>query len=106
MRIIPVDMAALSTPKFLSSTPKITDRASGTQKVNAANIPVWSVQVMFLNPDNGMAEIEVLNIPSPSAPDFEPLSEVEIHGMTARFWEMGGRSGISISAERVTADVS
>lgn len=98
MRSIPVDQTRLDI-KAIDVAPKHRD---GVQTLNADNVPVWTVQAL-VTPTEGKAELVVVNVPAAQSPSLVPLAPVEFKDLTARSWEMNGRSGVSFSATTVRA---
>lgn len=101
MQSFPIDTAKLPQLTFLASAPKIADRATGLQKTNANDVPVWSVQVLVAATDDRQAELETISVPAKSAPAFDPMTPVSFENLRGFFWQMNGRAGVSMSAESV-----
>lgn len=103
MQSFPIDHAKLPQLSFLAVAPKIADRATGTQKTNALDIPIWSVQVLMAATEDRQAELETISVPSKIAPSFDPMTVLSFENLRGFFWQMNGKSGVSMSAESVDA---
>lgn len=103
MQSFPIDHAKLPQLSFLAVSPKIADRATGTQKTNALDIPVWSVQVLVAATEDRQAELETISVPAKIAPSFDPMTVLSFENLRGFFWQMNGRAGVSMTAESVDA---
>lgn len=78
-----------------------TDR-EGTQRKNRDDVPQWEVEVLHRPAKEGSdAEVIKIKIAAEKAPEVRPMTPVSFPGLQAFFWEMNGRSGISLSADEV-----
>lgn len=103
MQTIPVDAARLGGFLALSVAPDAD--AHGTQKTDREGRPLWRVECLHRPPQTGdfapKAQIEVIKIAAPAAPRVAEMTPVTFTGLVARFWEMSGRAGLSLSADAV-----
>ena len=103
---LPLDQARMGTTLVLSVAPD-TDQ-TGAQKMNGDNVPVWKVETLLKPParEDGSApksETVYVKLAGRTAPQLAEFTPVRFHGLTARMWEMNGKSGISFSADSVEA---
>lgn len=105
MRNIPVDTNRLGELLVLSVKPS-TDQ-EGTQKTSREGVPMWKVETLLRPEARGdfkpKAEVVEVSVPSRTEPDLDPMSTLLPQGLTARTWEMNGRSGVALSADSVEA---
>jgi len=106
MRSLPIDQARTGQFQIIAVTPKLDQ--SQDQKRNADGVPQWTIQALNTPPqgDSGFATkagLEEVTVAAPKAPEFPPLTSVRFGDLTARSWEMNGRSGVALSATSVAA---
>ncbi len=106
MRSLPLDQARTGQFQIIATSPKL-DQAQA-QKQTADGVPQWTVQVLNTPPpsDSGFnvkAGLEEVTVAASKAPEFPPLTSVRFGDLTARSWEMNGRSGVALSASSVAA---
>lgn len=100
MQTIPVDSVRLGAVSFLGAEP---DGVFGTGEQKERNgMPVWKVEAL-IRPDDGRSSVEVVKVAASALPEFEPLTPLSFDGLLARHWENNGRTGISLSADGVSA---
>lgn len=100
MKSIPVDLTRAGTFKFIDVAAKTNQ--DKVQTTNQEGVPQWKMQVL-LTPAEGKASLEEITIPGQSEPRFAPMTDLVFQELTARHWEMGGRSGVTLSALRAGA---
>jgi hypothetical protein len=82
-----------------------TDPNTMTQRTREG-VPAWRVQCLH-RPVVGASGIvpkpgvEVVKVYATTAPTITEMAPCTFIGLAARFWEMGGRSGVSLSADSV-----
>lgn len=101
MRSIPVNTDRVGLFQAISIEAKNRD---GVQSTTPEGLPVWKLQVLLTPADGSKASLEEISIPAQNSPNIPPLTAVKFKDLTARHWEMNGRSGVSLSAEGVYAD--
>jgi hypothetical protein len=99
MKQFPVDQARLSF--ILVDLVPVVDRDTGEQRSDRDGVPAWRANALTTMEGEPGGEVISVRINAPKCPDLSPLSAVEFDSLTARGWEMDGRSGISLSASGV-----
>lgn len=98
MKSIPVDTSVL-TFVTAETVAKLND---GVQKVSQDGTLQWVIRVMALSARPSVKpEVIDVTISNPTDPAIPLYTKVEFIDLTARFWEMNGRAGISLSAAGV-----
>jgi hypothetical protein len=98
MRTIPVDT---SNRRFLIGGPiKAATDDSGAVRNNPEGRPLFLVPVVVVAEDTG-AETFTVRVPGPIAA-LPVMTEVKVGTLSARPWNMNGRSGVSFSADSIT----
>lgn len=104
----PVDVARMGSMIVTGVSPDVDD--AGTQR-DRDGVRLWKVEVL-VRPEPGpsgrapRASVEVVKIAAADAPDLEPMEPVVFGGLVARPWQMGSRSGVSMSADSVACAVT
>lgn len=91
---LPIDTREL---RFVVAKPPEAVKAFGTDqiKTDREGRPIYTVDVLAV----GNEKPEVLTIKLPGPAEAQELEPVELVGLTAEYWEMGDRSGVSFRAE-------
>ena len=100
MQRMKLDPNANGDFQAIGSSPR-TDR-DGTQRTNRDGVPQWEVETLHRPAEeNADAEVIKVRITSEKSPEVRPMTPVTFEGLSAFYWQMGDRSGISLSAEAV-----
>lgn len=83
----------------MSPAEPVLDMTSREQRKNREGQLVFAVQVALTGPD-GSASVEAVRVAG-TAPQVRVGQPVELVGLTARPWEVGGRSGVVFYAADV-----
>jgi hypothetical protein len=106
MRSIPIDPARLSLA-FIDAAPvarrhpETRQILQGQQAGDENGTPLWTVNALAVVAGEAGGETVRVKVPADTMPAFEPLARVECDDLTARAWELDGRSGISLSASAI-----
>jgi len=95
MRSFPIDLEKVGIFRAVEVRPDLDD--TGTQKKNSLGLPVWVVDVLHYSGDS-RAEVERVKIAAEKEPTVVPLAKLRFIDLVARPWQMGSRSGVSLSA--------
>lgn len=103
MNRIPVDTTRLGSLALLSAEPAMRD---GQPDTTQDGTPKVSVQVLVqppVRPDGSTprASVEIVKVATRENISMPPMTPVAFDDLVAFAWEMGGRSGISLSATGV-----
>ncbi|MDN5588161.1 MAG: hypothetical protein L0G69_16540 [Brevibacterium sp.] len=71
----------------------------GVQRTNRDNVNQWELELLHRPADGGKSGVTIVRVTSTEEPSFKPMEEVRLKGFQAFHWEMGDRSGVSLSAE-------
>lgn len=104
MNRIPVELDRLGAVHGLAVNP--ANGQDGTQRRDRDERPLFKVQVLVTPPPSAdgfqpKPSVEEVTVAA-AGPLPSPMVEVSFEGLTARQWEMNGRSGISLSADSVS----
>jgi len=97
LKSIPVEVGKLGPALCVAVAPKVD--LEGVQRVDRDGVATWSVAVALVPQDGRAALIEVAVPGEPQ--NLTPGMPVSFVGLSAFFWEISGRAGISFRADRV-----
>jgi hypothetical protein len=98
MHSIPVDLSAVLATVAMSAAVPVLDEAK-QPKANRDGEPLFTVQVAVTLADGSASVLPVKVAGTP--PVVHPGMAVELSGLAARSWEIGGRHGVSWSAASI-----
>src|SRR6516164_7129819 len=105
MRSIPVDPSRVSVA-FIGAreAPAFNEQTGRTdptrQRADRDGVPLWRCEVVFIV-EGSRSDTAEVSIAADKAPDFEPLTRVELVDLVAEPWERDGRSGIAWKASGI-----
>ncbi len=88
----------------LQATVKLKDRRTGevaTKDVNGTTITKQEIVFFMIDRLTGESGVIKVTILADETPVITPGEPVEIDGLRAMYWEIGGKSGLSYSADGI-----
>ena len=73
----------------------------GVQRTDKDGTPQWTVETLRRPADGSPAEVIAVRVAAAKEPHLTPMCDVIFRGLTAFYWSMETRSGISLSADEV-----
>lgn len=71
----------------------------GVQRTNRDGVNQWVLELLHRPEDGGQSDVVLVRVASSEEPSFKQMEEVKLKGFQAFHWEMGDRSGVSLSAD-------
>lgn len=71
----------------------------GVQRTDREGTNQWELQLLHRQEDGGKPDVAIVRVTNSEEPTFKAMEEVRLKGFQAFHWEMGDRSGVSLSAE-------
>lgn len=88
-------------PRFIAAGPAkpvpVFNGAQGEVKTDREGRAIYSVELFAASGEGGNSDVITVKLPGPVETSFGDL--VSLRGLTAEYWEMGDRSGVSFRAE-------
>ncbi len=78
----------------------VTDR-DGNQRHNTDGKPMFQLPVICIATDASSSAGTFVVKVAGAVPTVEQMAEVELQGLTARHWEISGRSGLSFTCDSI-----
>jgi hypothetical protein len=101
MRNVPVDTAAfMANVKATVGVHPVNDQ-QGQQRTDKNDRPRWRLEVLYDTPGRDGHELVKINFAAAELPDMQAGGELILHGLAVTYWEMDGRSGMTLAADRV-----
>lgn len=96
---VDVDLFMADVVAVLDVVPVIDNRTKEHQ-TDRDNRPKWRLELLVAD-DNNRKSVVTVGFAADTAPEVKPGTAPQFDGLTARYWDFNGRSGLSLTAGRV-----
>ena len=96
---VDVDLFMADVVAILDVVP-VVDNRTKEQQTDRDNRPKWRLELL-VSDDNNRKSVVTVGFAADTAPEVTPGTAPQFDGLTARYWDFNGRSGLSLTASRV-----
>ena len=101
MNVVPIDVDMfLADVKAVLDVVPVVDNRTGEHMTNRDDVPRWRLELLVTD-DRNQKQVVTVGFTAIKPPEVIPGVMPNFDGLIARYWDFNGRSGMSLSAERI-----